>query len=431
MSDDVAEQQPQAQPSQDDLRQMIRDEIAAALRPSQPPASSTPPPHQPGTSYQLRSHVSHPGALKLLLCCALASCVVMSLTLALSIHSSFARLPCLSPWRSQFTPPLRALTHPGALPLSLASIPLLSSPGAPGPLAAPSLLSSVSSGSHHTTPTWQSLLALPAASTTATAATATPPFRLASSLPPVPAKLVKRIQALEFVEMRELLPDNMALAERLDALPLLGHPSKQTEQREIGSLITWVSTFSTYVAIVSVAHPERVCDMLAYMRLIVREAHKHGGRGWLTYDAVFRRNQQGTAQYWNILDPSLHTAYIAGQSLPSRVPCRHCNETDHSMDECALAPMVPAVRSSQREPWSPGARPTKRPLPPYQSPPPPKRLCISWNRGLCAFPGACTFKHTCALCNSADHKARDCARAPPDSFYRLPQRRVVPQQSPQ
>ena len=104
-----------------------------------------------------------------------------------------------------------------------------------------------------------------------------PPFHLASSLPPVPAKLVRRIQALE---IRELLPDNMALAERLEVLPLrLGHPSKQVELREIGSLITWVSSFSSYVAIVSEAHPERVCDMLAYMRLIVREAHKHGGRG--------------------------------------------------------------------------------------------------------------------------------------------------------
>ena len=144
MGDDIAEQQPQAQPSQEDLRQMIRDEIAAALRPSQPPASSAPTPHQPGTSCQLRSHVSHPDALKLLLFCALASCVAMSLTLALSIHSSFARLPCLSPWCSQFTPPLHAFTQPGALPLSLASIPLLSSPGAPGPLAAPNLLSSAS-----------------------------------------------------------------------------------------------------------------------------------------------------------------------------------------------------------------------------------------------------------------------------------------------
>ena len=45
------------------------------------------------------------------------------------------------------------------------------------------------------------------------------PFTLASSFPPVPAKLVKRIQALEFVEMRELLPDNMALSARLLGLP--------------------------------------------------------------------------------------------------------------------------------------------------------------------------------------------------------------------
>ena len=69
MSDDIAEQQPQAQPSQDDLRQMIRDEIAAALRPSRAP------PHR--RTSQVR----------------LTSCVAMSLTLALSSYSSFARLP--------------------------------------------------------------------------------------------------------------------------------------------------------------------------------------------------------------------------------------------------------------------------------------------------------------------------------------------------
>ncbi len=51
---------------------------------------------------------------------------------------------------------------------------------------------------------------------------------------PIPAKLVRRIQALEFVEMRELLPDNMPFAERLEALPVrLGQPAKRAEQREI------------------------------------------------------------------------------------------------------------------------------------------------------------------------------------------------------
>ena len=119
-------------------------------------------------------------------------------------------------------------------------------------------------------------------------------FRMASSLPPVPPKLVKKIQALEFVEMRELLPDNMALADRLEALlQRIGQPTRNPEQREIGSLYTWTACFTTYIAVVSQAHPGRVVDMLAYMRLIIREAHRHGGNGWLTYDAVFRCNQQG------------------------------------------------------------------------------------------------------------------------------------------
>ena len=86
--------------------------------------------------------------------------------------------------------------------------------------------------------------------------------------------------------------------------------------------------------------------MLSYMRLIIREPHKHGGQGWLTYDTVFRLNNQENSQARNILDSSLHTAYVAGQSLP---PCIHCNETDHSQEECALAPTIPPVRTSQRE----------------------------------------------------------------------------------
>ena len=49
--------------------------------------------------------------------------------------------------------------------------------------------------------------------------TAALPFILSKVLPPVPSKIVGRIQSLQFVEMRELLPDNIALAERLATLP--------------------------------------------------------------------------------------------------------------------------------------------------------------------------------------------------------------------
>ena len=44
-----------------------------------------------------------------------------------------------------------------------------------------------------------------------------PPFRLSSSLPVLPAKLVKKIQALQFVELKEFLPDNIKLQKKLEA----------------------------------------------------------------------------------------------------------------------------------------------------------------------------------------------------------------------
>ena len=99
--------------------------------------------------------------------------------------------------------------------------------------------------------------------------------------------------------MRELLPDNLALTERLAALPQGLAPPKPPGEREITgdkALLTWVSSFATYVAIVAEAHPSRVGDMLAYLRLIVREAGKFGGNGWLTYDSVFRRNHEGPVE---------------------------------------------------------------------------------------------------------------------------------------
>ncbi len=187
--------------------------------------------------------------------------------------------------------------------------------------------------------------------------------------------------------MRDLLPDNMALGEHLEALPTcLGQPHRQAEQREVGSLITWISSFATYVAVISQTHPDRVTDMLAYMRLIIREAHKHGGQGWLTYDSLSPQPPRSIGALEH-LDPSLHTAYIAGQSLPPRVPCKHCNETDHFPEDCALAPLIPSVRPSQRKRQLPFARPPNCPASAGTAQGVQKRLCISWN-GTMRIPGS-------------------------------------------
>ena len=45
------------------------------------------------------------------------------------------------------------------------------------------------------------------------------PFSLDPCFPPIPAKIVRKIQVMEFVKLQELHPDNISLKERMDLLP--------------------------------------------------------------------------------------------------------------------------------------------------------------------------------------------------------------------
>ena len=123
-------------------------------------------------------------------------------------------------------------------------------------------------------------------STTATA-TATPPppeiptthpFSLASSFAPVPAKLVQKIRSGAYIDMKDLLPDNVTARE--NAQP---QSPNQPRQREIKSVLTWISAFITYTAILTEAFPARTKELLAYMRVILREARRSKDNGWLSY----------------------------------------------------------------------------------------------------------------------------------------------------
>ena len=47
-----------------------------------------------------------------------------------------------------------------------------------------------------------------------------------------------------------------------------------------------------------------------------------------------------------------------------------------------------------------------------------ERICTSWNKGRCAFPGSCRFRHVCATCRSKGHRAKECDDTPADSQYK-------------
>ena len=118
---------------------------------------------------------------------------------------------------------------------------------------------------------------------------------MSSSFQPIPAKLTAKIISLQYVDMRELLQDNLGLLKNLEdldtklvsaSLPSAARP----KLREVKDILTWVLCFTTYIAVVSQAHPHLVQQRLAYMALIVREARRNGGDGWRSYDIIFRQN---------------------------------------------------------------------------------------------------------------------------------------------
>ena len=225
---------------------------------------------------------------------------------------------------------------------------------------------------------------------------------LSPAAEPFPRKLVDKVTSGQFVEMRELLADNISLLHQLEAIQ--GYPPHHVlgpgrpRLREVTSLSTWCYCFLGYMAIRTSDPMTR--DQLAYARLIIREALRHGGAGWLDYDRVFR--QQAAAEpslRWNTLLPGLQASTMLGHNTGQGTQfCTLCREVDHARAQCALLCLNPPP-----------------PRPPITSTPTTRRrsenICMSWNRGSCIFPGKCAYRHVCATCQQA-HKAKDCPRTP-------------------
>ena len=92
----------------------------------------------------------------------------------------------------------------------------------------------------------------------------------------MPGKLVQKIQRGDYVDMAELLRDNMELEHRKASCESTPGPALgiQPSRREVPDLISWVVCFSVYAAVVTAKHPDCILQLLAYQTMVVREARR-------------------------------------------------------------------------------------------------------------------------------------------------------------
>ena len=100
----------------------------------------------------------------------------------------------------------------------------------------------------------------------------------------LPFKLVKCIQAGEFLDMAELLPDLFGIwtesTDKDDKKPTL-------KKHGVTGILEWVQCYCIYTAVALAKHPERNQDMLGYMALIVEACMEYEGDSGLGYDHRF------------------------------------------------------------------------------------------------------------------------------------------------
>ena len=184
-------------------------------------------------------------------------------------------------------------------------------------------------------PTVQPLV-LPAPQPAASIAVPTGLF-LGDVVVPLPQKLIKR---LEFVEMRELLPEEWlgSLEEGHNAEQHCCNSANRRRKPPVTNIFTWLQGYASLVGALATAHPDEVAELMAYQTTILRCYRDFEGVAWAQYDRAYRHQAALSKDLnWSRINTTLYSLCFAGQAKRGQV-CSHCLSNNHQSDNCPEAP---------------------------------------------------------------------------------------------
>ena len=151
----------------------------------------------------------------------------------------------------------------------------------------------------------------------------------------------------------------------------------------------------------------------ANARLLIQEALHHRGTSWLNYDRFFCKQAAiDLSMSWNSLVPSLHTSAILGTHNSTGPLCSLCKGSDHTTPSCSLGYLQQGMTLNHQNLFLVADKNLQ-----IRHPELTERICVSWNKLSCIYPGSWSYSNICATCQ-VGHKARECARTSPDFEYK-------------
>ena len=234
----------------------------------------------------------------------------------------------------------------------------------------------------------------------------TPIAIFGAGLPPVPSKLLQKIESMQFIEIAELLLEKLAFSEfEEDA------DKGKGKKRLVTSILNWAQCFSPYAAIISRKHPERVPDLLGYQSLIIDAQRQFRGDHGMGYSRRFRHRAAATGKNnnWADIDVTVWSLAFVNKDTESRY--KFCFSTSHGANSCPLAKdSQPPPGIMQGFQLNSSRSMTSR-----------KRVRFKWNES--PMPNCsrrdCAYEHVCYLCYrdptvaNKYHKAIQCGKWQP------------------
>ena len=232
---------------------------------------------------------------------------------------------------------------------------------------------------------------------------------MGEGLLPIPDKLVKRILNLEFIELREMLPEAwLREEEEVVARNVLMLPKRKVSQ--IIDIGLWVQTFAGYISVLSTKYPLMVPEVLAYMAMMVKFSRNYEGAAWARYDMLYRKQMAKLRDLrWSRLNPTLFNLCFAGKAKQGTA-CRWCLSDNHPSAECEDNPAnsgwsLPGVGdtgpalSKPGNAWKDKGKPNQGAL----------KICYLYNRrhkNECTY-DPCKYAHICMACKG-NHPRSEC-----------------------
>ena len=157
---------------------------------------------------------------------------------------------------------------------------------------------------------------------------------LGDGVMPIPQKLVNKILALEYVEMRLLLPESWLYEENGTHCCDKRDRSKKPENR---SIFPWLQSFSAMVGVLASRYSHKVAQLMAYQATIIKCYTDFEGSAWMAYDRAYRRQAAAKKSLdWSQLNPTLYSLCFAGRAKRDLV-CTNCLSHDHKSEDCSEA----------------------------------------------------------------------------------------------